>query len=476
MRILLVEDSASFAGDIVPILLEQEGVSQVEVARDKETAIGMLENGIFDLVILDLSILPSPDLDVAEPEHGQTVFHEARKLSPGMPIFILTGSEPDKFTRSLARFGNQVELWGDRTPVETVSYFLKEEAHELVDRVRIMAASLSKTTGIEINTRGIELGLTQADLKMLRAFTRRADGVACDVAGLSGGLSDAKVVKATAFDSGRRPQVICAGKLGKNAGIAAEQEAFERHVKKLGVGAYPNVYCYVDSGVGQNGAIFYTLTDEDTVSFFERLVSAPLIGPEVVARARASLRRWTDAATTETVSIDDMRARLLDDEALSAVAALNDISSYNELSSITLQASTSCIHGDFHAGNILTKQNGEAIVIDFGDAGPGFSCADPIALELSLVFHPDARKHGTRDALIERLEYWPDLKNYAGEEPLSATVAACREWAHDVGGGDLAVLAQAYVFSLRQLKYDTVDARTTERILRVLEREIRKRK
>ena len=159
MKILFVEDNAGFAGDLTSVLLEIPYVLEVVTVRDKESAIGILEDDLIDLIVLDLSIPPSPATDVPDPEHGQDFFHTARELHPGTPIFILTGSEADKLSRGLAKFGDQIQPWGHNIRVETVSYFLKEEVDDLVVRVTAMALLFEKMNSIAINTRGRDLGL-----------------------------------------------------------------------------------------------------------------------------------------------------------------------------------------------------------------------------------------------------------------------------------------------------------------------------
>ena len=303
---------------------------------------------------------------------------------------------------------------------------------------------------------------------MLKSYANSVDCVACDVSLLSGGLSDAKVVKATAIDGGRKPQALCAGKLGEHGIIASELEAYEKHVKKLGIGACPPLFYSIRQGVGAHGAIFYTLTDDDTLSLFDRLAKDAAIGPTVVKHVRGALARWTEAATAELVTIGTIRSRLISDEDFADVVKRTDLGELAKLEAKQVQASKSCIHGDLHCGNVLVKSSGEAVVIDFGDAGPGFTGLDPIALELSLVFHPDAKKLGLRDGLIGNLDAWPDVDRFAGTDKLRSMVNACREWAHDVGGGDQSVLASAYAYAVRQLKYDTVPSDITIKFLKRL--------
>jgi DNA-binding NarL/FixJ family response regulator len=473
MKILFVEDNEGFAGDLKPVLLEIPNVQEVVTAADKQSALAGLNDDLVDLIVLDLSIPPTSDTDVPDPVHGQDVFYEARKLHPGTPIFILTGSEADKFSRGLAKFGNQVRLWGDQAQVETVSYFLKEEVDELVARVTTMASSFAKMNAVAINTRGKDLGLSPVQTRMLKSYANSVDCVACDVSLLSGGLSDAKVVKATAVDQRRKPQALCAAKLGSRGIIASEKDAYEKHVRKLAIGACPALFCVIDDGVGQSGSIFYTLTDDDTLSLFERLASDPAIGAKVVAHLRGALSRWSEAATAGMVTLGEVRARLIGDEDASIIYQKFGLEDLRSLESIRLQASMSCIHGDLHCGNVLVKSSGDAVVIDFGDAGEGFTALDPIALELSLVFHPDAEKLGLRESLIGNLQEWPNVDGFTLNGKLKPMVAACREWAHDVGGGDLAVLAAAYAYTLRQLKYGTVPSDATMVLLRTLADQIK---
>jgi CheY-like chemotaxis protein len=461
MKILFVEDNDGFARDLEPVLRQIPGVGDVSRVIDRESAETALSSKLIDLVILDLAIPPNSTVNSPDPEHGQALFHQARELLPGTPIFILTGAEVEQFSRGLARFGNQVKLWGDSKEIETVSFFLKEEVDDLLGRVRALAEAFIKMNAVAINTRGKDLGLTPIQDQMLKSFANLADGVACDVSLLSGGLSDAKVVKVAAMDKGRRPQALCAGKLGSGSVIRSEYEAYEKHARKLGIGACPPLYCAIDVGVGMHGAIFYTLTDDDTAPLFDRLKADPSIGPAVVGRVRSGLQRWSEAATADMVTVADIRRRLIDDCEAAAIEAKFNLGLLRKVEERTIQASQSCIHGDLHCGNVLVKSDGDAVLIDFGDAGPGFTSLDPIALELSLVFHPDAKKLGLDEGLLSNLGAWPDLDGFVQNHSLKPMIVACREWAHDVGGGDQSVIASAYAYALRQLKYDTVDPEIT---------------
>ena len=159
-----------------------------------------------------------------------------------------------------------------------------------------------------------------------------------------------------------------------------------------------------------------------------------------------------------------MRQRFVSDDDSEALDKRFDLADLRSIETKSVHVAKSCIHGDLHCGNVLVKSDGTAILIDFGDAGPGFTCLDPIALELS-SFSPDALKLGLSNSLSHHLDRWLDLEQYAKGHKLRDTIIACRDWAHDVGGSDHSVLASAYSYVLRQLKYDTVDPTITRALL-----------
>ncbi|WP_237480750.1 hypothetical protein [Lichenibacterium dinghuense] len=110
MKILFVEDHLSFGPSMAEILRGIAGVERVDLCRTKAVALVMLSQDFYDLLILDLAIPANEgDLDIA-PVHGQAVFYEAIKVCPGIPIFILTGSEMDDFIKGLVRHGEQVVI------------------------------------------------------------------------------------------------------------------------------------------------------------------------------------------------------------------------------------------------------------------------------------------------------------------------------------------------------------------------------
>jgi CheY-like chemotaxis protein len=468
MRILFVEDNETFVGQILPLLREIVGVSEVEHVRTRDAALTAFDDRLFDLVILDLTIPPENGSMEIAVEHGQTLFHDIRRLSPGISIFILTGSEPDEFTRRLARYGENIDVLGAGNPTNTVDYFLKEEVNKLLERVGELAKAVTATEAVALDTRGRDLGLSSKDKRIFKVYTRKAGGVSCEIVKLSGGLSGARVVRAIAKDRYGKHVAICAAKVGLNDLVEAESRAYEQHVKRLKIGAFPPVFCTVDRGVGGSAALFYTLAYDNDETFFDVVARDPHYAGTIVARIRASLELWSEARHVEPVAIQEIRRRVVKDGDFQKICRKHKIDDINEVEAIKLQSSLSYIHGDLHGGNILVSGDGGVVIIDFGEVGEGYTCIDPVTLELSLIFHPDAVRLGISDRVAGCLDRWPGIDAYIVGNPLGSIIEKCRDWAHDVGGGDIDVLAAGYAFALRQLKYDTVNSGITVGLLKAI--------
>jgi aminoglycoside phosphotransferase (APT) family kinase protein len=199
---------------------------------------------------------------------------------------------------------------------------------------------------------------------------------------------------------------------------------------------------------------------------FDVIAHRPDDAVAVLRNVRAGLERWSSARHVSQVAISDVRRRVLTDPELERIKETFPVAALAfELELLSIRASQSCIHGDLHGGNILVNAKQDVVLIDFGDVGPGFTCLDPVTLELSLIFHPEAVRLGFSEKLSAIVEHWPDVDRYIEDNEFGTIIETCREWAHDVGGGDKDVLACGYSFALRQLKYGTVDPAITLKLL-----------
>jgi CheY-like chemotaxis protein len=476
MKILMVEDNKAFAEVVCQTL---ESVSNIAVthAISKQSALAALRDGFFDLIILDLSIPTNDDALDAAPEHGQIIFHEARKLTPGTPIHILTGSEPDSFSLKLAKYGEQIDLWGSNRPISTIDYHPKEDVDALIGELNILAKDLAVTENIELDTRGKQISFSPEHRRILQTFSRLHGGASCLVQKLGGGLSDAKVYRITVRNMQGHTKIISVAKLGTSDEVQAESEAFKHSVALLSIGtATPLVICQ-NKGVRDSGGVFYALAEGYDQTFFDFIASKePSSSKAIATQVQAGLKRWSEAKEMVSTTVGKIRAQLINDENFHELKTKFDLSFTADIEDIEVKVFQSCLHGDLHGGNILVNKEGHPILIDFGDVAIGYTCIDPVTLELSLIFHPDAVKLGLAGSLTAQVDQWPHIDAYGKGSPIHDLVSTCREWAHDVGGSDKAVLAAGYAFAVRQLKYPTVAPELTLRLVKGITDQLRQLK
>jgi hypothetical protein len=88
---------------------------------------------------------------------------------------------------------------------------------------------------------------------------------------------------------------------------------------------------------------------------------------------------------------------------------------------------------------------------------------DPVSLELSLLFHPDAPKWESDWPLNDQLARWADFEVYEQDCPFPQFIRTCREWAVEVARGNRDVFACAYAYAASQARFKASDpARLTQ--------------
>lgn len=460
MQILLAEDNSSYADTLVSVVNEKFPGISWNVVDDSGSAEELLRNNFYDLVILDLCMPSVPSGLEKNVENGQRLFYLAQQLMPGTPIYILTGSDLDSFATGLSRHGERIRLWGAEQEFPTVLYFRKNNTPELIEELSGIYHEIISVNSISINTRGKAIQFAPGQERALKSFVRSMggiDGVYHPLSGLSGSL----VGRVEVRDA--RLNIIGAfvAKLGISPKIQKENESYARYVRLMPINTFTPLLSGIEKGLKEYSAIFYTLAEGYRETLFEVVRRNAPTAVTVIQKVRDSLERWNSAREVIKVSVGEVRREKLSDESFEEIIKRYDIEEIRGIESIQISASTSCIHGDLHGGNILVNQAGTPVLIDFGDVGPGYSGLDPITLEMSLIFHPDCVSSGVSQEIRASLERWPIIDEYCQDNPFSNVVKYCRDWAYDISGDDRSVLAAGYAFAIRQLKYDTVNSDET---------------
>lgn len=472
MKILFVEDHELFAESVKKRLKLMENISDVVHVRGRDEAVAVLSSGFVDLLILDLAILEREGEIMPNAQFGHDVFEFAQDGCPGLPTYLLTTSDPDDELMGLMREGDRYDIWGEQRDVPAVGYYQKERSiDQLMADIERIARSVAVLDAIAIDTRGRSLGLSDGYTRAIKVFARQRGGEVVEVKPLDGGKSRASVVHALVKNNSDRVIASTVIKLGSRSAIEQEAGAFDKHVVNLPNGSFTPKIATVLKGTCGSGAVVYSLAETFSHSMFRMLGRDQNLAARAVGEVGDAMRRWSDAGHISEEPIGVIRHRLLWDNDFRLATDKYGLD-VGELEKKPVRHRKGCIHADLHGGNILIDGGGRPIIIDFGEVGDGASALDPITLDLSLFFHPDSVKDGLMSKAEGVLESWADPDAYLSRHPFPKFAKACRDWAYDIGGGDRAVLACAYVYLVRQLKFDTVDHSATVSLIRDLERRL----
>lgn len=448
--VLVVEDDLDFIEEFRQVFAELPGHSELRVAASREAAFALLASEFFDLIVLDLKI-PTIDgaLD-ANPEHGHAVFTRARALSPGTPIFLLTGSPVEDFIPTLLQQQQQIDIWGEGRRIGTVEFLKKVRFDQCPTKLGPIAAAVHALSDVELDRGGINLTL-QED-RLIRIFAKRFGGTRCTVARLGGGLSGAKVLRLHITDSGGARVHDAVAKLGSPGDVNDEGSRFDNRVARLDASATPRKLATLEFGAGALAGIFYGLAQGFEASAFELALRQDGTCAGAIRGVETATKRWTDGVGETRRPIQQIRQCVLSDDTLSRILEKYSISWAINFETNTIQTRWACIHGDLHGNNILIS-NGSAVLIDYGDVGDGPASLDPITLELSLLFHPQ-RLDTLGWPSIEQASRWGSIESYVQGCPAAEFIRECREWAGRVSAGNREIAACAYSYLVRQLKYE----------------------
>jgi hypothetical protein len=176
----------------------------------------------------------------------------------------------------------------------------------------------------------------------------------------------------------------------------------------------------------------------------------------VVAKLAESQQVWMDGGQTTEISVSDickvLRTRMRD----SVAEHIKDLD-YKAFETRTALVTRAVQHGDLHAENVLVDMTNTPMLVDYGETGDLIAGFDPIALELSLLFHPKVKMIRREWPTLAQAEAWINLDAYVAGCPQEELVRQCRKWASSVTHSNRALLACVYAHAIRQLGYTGTD-------------------
>ncbi|WP_300973497.1 response regulator [Sphingomonas sp. LHG3406-1] len=465
MRVLLVEDNVDFAQVIEKAIRAIPGC-ELAWKRSKASALAVLDEEHFDVVLLDRRIPTEDGILDDHQDHGWAVFQFIVERLPGTSVWFLTGTVdadfPTEVLNAHSRRGD-IHACGREDAIYQV--FWKDRMTDCVAAVRAFRADVQHTEAIHLAQVGTPANLRAEEERLLRLFGRSHGGARVEVRILQAGLSGARVLRVSVLNAAGAVMITSVARIGTHGEIASERDKYRTEIVKLANGAFPPVTADLDLGAAGFAAIFYQVVGNEVRSLFDELTADPATAAEAVNRLCADQASWRGARQTEMVRVSTVRRDLIGDVALELVAPLLDGIDIAPVELVEIQVARSVQHRDLHCGNVLFDANGRPMVIDYPDTGRTAACLDPVSLELSTIFHKDAPDRAGWPT-IHQAENWPDLDGFCGGSIYEPFVRACRAWAVDAAASQQEVLAVAYGYALRQLKYDDTDKALARAIIR----------
>lgn len=452
MRVLLVEDNVDFARSVERAVTAIPNCEVVWV-RSRDSALSRLEEEDFDLAIIDRRIPSADEVLDDSVEHGFRVFQAVREHHAGTPVWFLTGTEDADFAAEIANnYASTTDLHGrgEQLPLNLVLW--KKKLDEAVRRVRDFAERQAQLEAIAIQNAG-GINFASAEERNLRIFARRYNASSVEVTSL-GGLSGARVLKVVARNAAGIPVHTVVAKIAKLADVHDEHNRYLKDISRLQQGGYPALSLRVDGGSAGIGGLYYGMVGPEVTSLFKRLADGDDRAIQTPSRLRSIEKPWLDGKMTGVATVGQIRRNFLADTRMPDIADQLQGFDVGPVEAVQITACRCSQHNDLHGENVVFDGGGQAMVIDYNDSGASFASVDPVTLELSVVFHKNYAQLGEAWPTVDNMQSWPELDPYLEGCPFSDFIRECRGWALAAAGSPQEVLAIAYGYAMRQLKYE----------------------
>lgn len=456
MRVLLVEDKIDFAEVVEKAIRAIEG-SELSWKRSKTGALAVLAEEHFDVVILDRRIPTEDDFLDDHQDHGWEVFQAITEQQPGTSVWFLTGTVDADFpTEVLNAHSKRGDIHSCGREDALYQVFWKDKMPKCVAALKEFRSEVQQTDNIQLLQVGTPVNLRAEEVRLLKLFGRRHQGARVEVRVLQGGLSGARVFRVSVFNAAGAVKIMTVARIGSFKDIATERQKYQIEIVKLAIGAFPPVTAEVSHGASGYAGIFYKVVGAEVRSLFDVLTADQGAAAAAADLLRKDQGTWHGARQFERVRVSAVRRALIGDVALQQHENIVSDLDLAAVENVEIDVARCVQHCDLHCGNILFDDNGRPMVIDYPDTGAAFASFDPVTLELSTIFHKDAPDRGGWPTEAQANQ-WLDIDAFCAGSPYEPFIRSCRTWAEGVAASQQEVLAVAYGYALRQLKYDDTD-------------------
>jgi len=467
VKILYVED------DVAAIAYLREALPNATIltAESRDEAFRLIDEEFFDMAVCDLQIPSSKGFESAV-RHGSAVVTRLAELLPGVPIVTFSSFETSEFLRELQSLGRREDYLGIGDEEAMVRSFDKGKFEVLVGFLSTREVELNNLDGIDVKYGINPRNLSAEAERIVRIYTRQKGCVIGSPKVLGGGHSGASIVRIDLTRSEGSSGGTVVARIDTVQAIENEHALVQRYVAgTLPLGSFASVIKVICAGAGKMGAIIYQVAP-DARPFWNLPLEDDSFSAAAVESIRDSLAIWSHDSPTEHWKIADIRRVLISDErwherALRCGLSDGQVDLIEAKSAYILRGT---IHADLHCGNVLYGTS--PILIDFESVRIGPCSLDPVALELSYLFHPDSPIVDSDWPSVEQIESWDDLPIFLQNCPFPQYITACRSWSTSVAKSDLDLYASVYAYLAQQSKFESSNEDRLRAMMRMVLRHI----
>lgn len=463
IRLLLIEDDPDEAHALEDALDKPIDLA-VDLAIHAAGASAAIESSDYDLVVLDLALPPDSRRLAPQREEGMRLLHELVTRFPGVPVVVLSGHADLHLASEFTQIGGAEDLFGGRASERMVRFFPKEDLPACVAALNLHLSRLSDLDNVRLDYSPTDIQLSDSEQRALRIYTRRTGGVQGVLEPLGGGLSEAKTLKLEAVNDAGRRTTLVAVKLAPLGRVRDEAQRYDDVSGLLPIGLGAGLVSTVLAGAGTTGALCYRLADDYDRTLFTLVEDDDEAAARTVERLCTRFRDWYSGAELHEETVQDLRRRIVSDRDLLSCLDAGEVDELRSVERIRIASGICMQHGDLHGLNVLVDSRSEPVVIDYADVGQSNPALDPVTLELSAVFHPDAQAARAGWPDEDTISSFLDLNAYLPGCPYPNYVRACRSWAEQARASEGEWHASVWAYAARQLKYRN----PTDRIARAL--------
>ncbi|EOA2961976.1 response regulator [Yersinia enterocolitica] len=464
-KLLIVEDEPDISDNISSVFKRIFNDIDITFATCRDEAFEILEseNVFFDYITLDLNFSVIKNGFDKDPQNGLAVLAKCVSDIKGTPILILTGTSTVDMIGQFLSSSVITDIWGSGVAGPTIEHCRKENINELSKIVESLKIKFDNIYNVELNFESDNITLPIEHDRLLRIFSKKHGSVITKIKAIGGGLSASKVYGLELSNEYGHVFLRVVSKCGPNEKVNEDETNYRTFISRLSPGATPRYIDLIVHGAASNGAVFYGFAHTYDHSFFSAS-EAGVMNSDLYLNTRNILDVWYDARVMKNCSIKSIRQQILSDENAFDLIKKYNLNTAFHFENHTVNCSHSVQHGDLHGENILinTKDQSSSL-IDYGDIGEMVSILDPLTLECSFLFHPDAVKYDW--PTDENLDNWHSIEQYLDGCPIASEIRFCRDWLNSRKRGNREVSACLYSYALRQLKYPGTDKNRALRLI-----------